>query len=206
MTIIAIYRPLVYPVARHTFRYRLRPARAGWNAVLDLLGRNIRAGTAILILNYWAFMQSFALVLLVIPMLFVVSCGGAAEVKNANTGTNFSNQGASNGFKPVGNADLPEGLRAEPIQPSGSATPGIPDPKNAVNAVPKGATPTPGIPDPKSGNRQIKPGATPTPGIPSEEELRKMLKRPASNVNTPPRPPSGDSMMRKRRPGESKPR
>jgi hypothetical protein len=150
-------------------------------------------------------MRIIALISFLSSVFLIISCGGGAEVKNANAGVNVANQGNSNGFKPVSNANLPEGLSAVPIQPSGSQTPGIPDPKTAVNAAGKGATPTPGIPDPKNGNRQIKPGATPTPGIPSPEELRKMLSRPTSNVNTPPPPPSGDSMMKKRRPGQSKP-
>lgn len=145
------------------------------------------------------YIRQFGLFSLILIAVFAVNCGSAGESANTNTGINVSNHANSNGFRPVDNANLPEGLNPVPIQPSGTATPGIPDPANAANAVVKGATPTLGIPDPKNGNRQLKPGATPTPGIPDEETLRKMLKQPTGNVNTPPPPPSGESMMKKRK-------
>ncbi|RMH34600.1 MAG: hypothetical protein D6687_03215 [Acidobacteria bacterium] len=81
--------------------------------------------------------------------------------------------------------DLPPGFSTSPL-PTQGETPGIPAP-NAVNSVPKGATPTPGIPDPKELSKPFKPGKTPTPGIPDEETLRRQLNTPVdpSIVNQP---------------------
>lgn len=125
--------------------------------------------------------------------LFVSACGGNAETNsNANKPANLT------GVNKVDANNLPPGLSGTPIPPSANATPGIPSPANAVN-VPKGATPTPGIPNPKEVGQPLKPGATPTPGIPSPEEVRRQLQQHQSNVNAPPPPASGESMMRNRK-------
>ncbi len=93
------------------------------------------------------------------------------------TTENSTNSANSAGNKPVitnNPANLPEGLSPKPIEPSGNATPGIPDPKTVnANSIPKGTTPTPGIPDPTKPTPQAK-NTPKIPGIPTEEELKKM--------------------------------
>lgn len=129
--------------------------------------------------------MKFTLSIIILSSIFAIGCGTApSNVANSN----------SNGPVKLDPANMPAGINTSPVQPSGNSTPGIP-PANAVNAVPKGATPTPGIPDPADLNKKPKPGATPTPGIPDQETLKKQLQRPANVSAT---PPAGEapSMMR----------
>jgi hypothetical protein len=138
-------------------------------------------------------LNKILLVLACAGFLAGIACGPAAETPNSNRPNTNVNIDPKN---------LPPGLSASPIAPSGNSTPGIPDPANA-NKFTKGPTPIPGIPD--DPGKPLPKGATPTPGIPSEEEIRKMRSRTVSNSEvqnpgartTTDAPTSGDSRSRK---------
>lgn len=104
---------------------------------------------------------------------------GSVEPQNSNA----ANTGTAN----AGPKELPQGMSTSPVPPSGNATPGIPDPKNA-NAVTSNG-PIPGI-DPKNANKPPKPGATPTPGI-DPEAARRQMNQP-STLKGPPPPPANN--------------
>ncbi len=108
--------------------------------------------------------RNFLLVL--ICTAFAVACS-SNQTANSNNSANASQEFSNNS-----------------INPSGSPTPGIPDP-NSMNAnnVPKGATPTPGIPDPKDIGKPLPKGATPTPGIPDPETLKKQSQTVIKDMN-----------------------
>lgn len=118
--------------------------------------------------------------------IFIAGCGSTAST---NVNVNATNSNAAVKLDP---ANMPEGLKPEPVAPSANTTPGIPA---AVTNLPKGATPTPGIPDPVTIKKGLKPGVTPTPGIPSQEEIRKAMGQPPVNVN---KPVQSDQMMMKK--------
>lgn len=126
---------------------------------------------------------------LVFGVTAMMSACGSVETGNTNSNTNTA--------VAIDPANIPEGLSTTPLPPSTNSTPGIP-PANAVNAVPKGATPTPGIPDEATRNKPFKPGATPTPGIPDQETIRRQMKQPTANVNDAP-VANGEMMMRSRK-------
>jgi hypothetical protein len=135
-------------------------------------------------------------------VLLALTCAGflagiacqPAETPNSNR--------SSNANVNIDPKNMPPGLSASPIAPSGNSTPGIPDPASA-NKFTKGPTPIPGIPD--DPGKPLPKGATPTPGIPSEEEIKKMRSRTVSNSEvqnpnmrtTTDVPSSGDSRSRK---------
>jgi|GEM_PF-1043466 len=177
--------------------FRLIPTRAGLNAVAVLQGRNIQAGTAILNLRKLLMLKTtlLAVSIAVATGLMVVGCQTSTPSPNSNiAGSQPANVDPNN---------LPAGISAQQLEPSANSTPGIP-PANAVNALPKGATPTPGIPDPKVLGKPLKPGPTPTPGIPDEETLRKMMSgRPVNGANV--QQPPGDNQMRPMRKGNNRP-
>ena len=133
-------------------------------------------------------MKLFLLTIALLYTILVIACGSSAP---ANAGSNANTN--SNAVIKIDPANMPDGLKPEPIQPSANSTPGIPP---VIANVPKGATPTPGIPDPASLKKGLKPGVTPTPGIPSPEEIRKALGQKPTNVNVP--PPASDQMMMKK--------
>jgi hypothetical protein len=111
------------------------------------------------------------------------ACGGEAGT-NSNTANSNANR---NTMQAVDANNLPPGLSASPIVPTGNSTPGIPAPGNAN--VAKGTTPTPGIPDPKTLGKPLKPGATPTPGIPDPETIRRQMQQTTNGANRNPVPP-----------------
>lgn len=120
------------------------------------------------------------LVLVLVNFLIGFACSSANEkTSNSANGANVTNIDPKN---------MPPGLSASPIQPSGNSTPGIPDMKSGNVNLPKGATPTPGIPDEETLKKQLSgkmpKGATPTPGIPDPETLKKQMNQPV-NVNAP---------------------
>lgn len=139
-----------------------------------------------------AMLRSLSFLFLLCLTFIAMACGSAAD-------TNSNRSGDSNRQSNLDPGNLPPGLSPQPIQPSGNSTPGIP-PANAINAVPKGATPTPGIPDPANINKPLKPGATPTPGIPDAETLRRQMNQVRPNANVPP-PPANTRPNERKMPG-----
>lgn len=129
--------------------------------------------------------------------LLIVGIIATAAAGCSSTATNVNSNQNSNTAVVIDPNNLPPGLSASPIAPTGESTPGIP-PANQVNVMTKGTTPTPGIPDPKTLGKPMKPGVTPTPGIPDPETLRRQMQQPASNINTP-SPANSDLMMRSRK-------
>jgi hypothetical protein len=186
------------------FEFRLKPARAGLDAVADPQRRNLQAGTAIFKYSMRFELMNMKFLYIIIATTAAISIGcGSSTNTTANTNTNT----AQNMNVAIDQKNMPEGISTTPIAPSAETTPGIPDPAVANN-VPVGATPTPGIPDPATLGKKLKPGATPTPGIPDPETLRRQLQSVSNvNVNTP--PANGDNMMMRKnvnvRPGMKRP-
>jgi hypothetical protein len=109
--------------------------------------------------------------LIISSSLLGFACGTTEN--SSNTSTNSANANSSaNGVVITNPANMPEGLSTKPVEPSGNATPGIPDPKT-VNANTKPAN-VAGISDANGMVKQLPKGTTPTPGIPSPDQLKKM--------------------------------
>jgi hypothetical protein len=99
-----------------------------------------------------------------------LACGSS---DNTSSNANSANT-AGNGPVVITNpANMPEGLSNKPVEPSGNATPGIPDPKS-VNTNNRPAN-VPGISDANGMMKQLPKGTTPTPGIPSPEQIKKQM-------------------------------
>ena len=127
--------------------------------------------------------------------ILLTGCGPAPEAgsnMNSNISTANSNTAGNTRLQNVDPKDLPPGLSGSPLAPVANSAPGL-NPANAVNGIPKGATPTPGIPDPATLGKPAKPGATPTPGIPDpatlKQQMEEIRKRLNSNSNQRPQLP-----------------
>lgn len=120
--------------------------------------------------------------LIISTSLIGLACSGGNETANSNTANANS---IANGVVITNPANMPEGLSTKPVEPSGNATPGIPDPKT-VNANAKPAN-VAGISDANGMVKQLPKGATPTPGIPSPDQIKKQMseKHDISEVNDP---------------------
>lgn len=115
----------------------------------------------------------------IVAISFGIGCGSAGDVNSANSNANTNGNVMVN----LDANSLPPEFSTKPLAPSANSTPGIPPPGQA-NITPKG--PIPGIPEPGDAGKPLKRGATPTPGIPSEEEIRRQMRHPVGNVNSPP--------------------
>ena len=111
-------------------------------------------------------MKKFSIAVICLSFSICLACQSETPLNtNTNTANSVSNLDPNN---------MPAGLSANAIAPSGNSTPGIPDSSAAnANNLPKGATPTPGIP--ANPGKPVPKGATPTPGIPDPETLKKQM-------------------------------
>jgi len=137
--------------------------------------------------------MKFVLVISLSCSILLVGCGSEPQANsNSNTTAANSNTIGNTRLQNVDPKDLPPGLSGSPLAPVANSAPGL-NPANAVNGVPKGATPTPGIPDPATLGKPAKPGATPTPGIPDpatlKQQMEEIRKRLNSNSNQRPQLP-----------------
>jgi ABC-type Fe3+-hydroxamate transport system substrate-binding protein len=140
-------------------------------------------------------MKTILIIATVAPALLAAACGGGVESNSNSVNANAT----SATIQTVDANNLPPGLSASPVVPSGNSTPGIPAVANAN--VPRGATPTPGIPDAKNARVVLKPGGTPIPGI-DPERVRRQMQQQTNGANgnpvPPPPPDAGEPMMRKK--------
>lgn len=120
--------------------------------------------------------------LIIATASFGLACG--TTEKQSNSTANSANS-AGNGVVTINPANMPEGLSTKPVEPSGNATPGIPDPKS-INTNSKPAN-VPGISDANGMLKQLPKGTTPTPGIPSPDQIKKQMNQKVdiSEVNDP---------------------